>query len=113
MKSIHDSIMATMLLENDETEREGHKHRQKEKDRRVIMKPPSGKQFCIGCVRNAARPRRSGRFLCFLVLSGIKMRNGGTSSSRCEFYSRLLPALQSDPMKRRTFGPLTLQTGRQ
>lgn len=32
---------------------------------------------------------------------------------RCQFYSGLLPVLQSDPMKRRTFGPLKLQTGRQ
>ena len=32
---------------------------------------------------------------------------------RCQFYSVLLPVLQSDPMKRRTFGPLKLQTGRQ
>lgn len=31
----------------------------------------------------------------------------------CHFYSVLLPMLQSDPMERRAFGPLRLQTGRQ
>lgn len=92
MKSVHDSIMATMLLKikkrkdltmnlnKSVTNTHTHKHKKKGNDKQMIMNTPSTTPFSIrtmfrvlqmNSVQLGPSPQTISKFLCFLVSSGI------------------------------------------
>ena len=139
MKSVHDSIMATMLLKIKKrkdltmnlnkrvtnTHTHTHIHKKKKMTNRWLwILPPRHRSVweqCFECYKwilfsSVHLHKQFQSFCAFLSRREYKWLTEDEAKEqnlRCQFYSVLLPVLQSDPMKRRTFGPLKLQTGRQ
>lgn len=115
---------------DDEFEQEGHKHTHTYIKKKVMTNrwlwilPPRHRSVleqCFECYKwilfsSVHLHKQFQSFCAFLSRREYKWLTEDEAKEqnlRCQFYSVLLPVLQSDPMKRRTFGPMKLQTGRQ